>query len=94
MNRRWKTLTSRYTKNRRQPQKESSTRRTQLPLERTAPVKMRSSRRPRFNIILLAVVIILGYFGIAPFINPTSVESNPVIKSGGDAKIVYFPIIS
>ncbi|MCK5129352.1 MAG: lamin tail domain-containing protein [Clostridiales bacterium] len=88
-------MADRYTKKRNPQQRDqSSARRTQLPPERSAPVKTYRTRKSRFNIILIAVVLILAYFGLEPLFRKTTTETQPVISVNGETKIVDFPVIS
>jgi len=87
-------LARRYTKNRRQSEKDTVSIRKHIEPERVASNKPSGIRRPRFNILLIAVVIIIAYFALEPLINKTPVESQQVIQTGDTSEIVSFPIIS
>lgn len=87
-------MANRYSNNRRQTQRDNSARRTHVPPEAAAPPKMRSPRKSRFNIILLVVVLVLGFFGLRPLLDRTPVDQKPVVKNNGEVEVVNFPIIS
>ena len=87
-------MARRYTKNRRQNEKDAVSIRKQIQPQRAPSGKSAAIGRPRFNILLIAVVGIVAYFALSPFINKTPVENQNVIKAGEDVEIVNFPIIS
>ncbi len=88
-------MAQRYTRNRRQNEKDTVSIRKNIQPERAPTNRSSGIRRPRFNILLFAVLIIVLYLILEPMINRAPEESQMVIQNGDSAQVVEnFPIIS
>ena len=88
-------MAQRYTRNRRQSEKDTVSIRKHVEPERVS-YKKRSSdvRRPRINILLIAVAIIIAYLALEPLINSAPADTQPVVQNGDKTEVAEFPIIS
>ena len=89
------TLAQRYTRNRRQAEKDTVSIRKHIEPERVS-YKKRSSgvRRPRINLLLIVAAIIIGYIALSPLFNKAPADTQPMVQNGDKVEVVEFPIIS
>ena len=88
-------MAQRYTRNRRQSEKDTVSIRKHIQPERVSTKKSGGAKKSRFNILLFAAVLIIAYLALEPLINPSETESQMVLQNGENTEIVdNYPIIS
>ena len=87
-------MARRYTKNSRQNEKDTVSIRKRIEPEKAPVTRKGGPKRSRFNILLLAVVLIVIYLALDPLINKTPVEDTMVVDTGDGTNVVDYPIIS